>query len=344
MNASVNKLEEKIATINSSINNADIKFNGSMYSDKSFKMLSAHGNLPKNTSVAALEKMTISELLANILFEIATPKRTKAASASISWASSSEFKSTVDVGHPFPIDTDFAVTYSSEEWNWTATSGETGTLVKLHTEGAKIFYRCTHDSTDGGTTNWNGDRAVDGINGYYYATVEQVVNANAVDSLGNDKDADGNYYKQSVASLLTTSSTLTFTAAYKAYSNATKYYTSKSSAIAEKATSVNFAGNTAKTPSVFCVSGNNTVYLKFGQVSPNGDEKLHLYIPNSCTIVSIKGLNDVANVYEIPMTYVQNSGSNATTTINNGYVNGTFKDYIITPLDGMTNVEVVIKK
>ena len=86
------------------------------------------------------------------------------------------------------------------------------------------------------------------------------------------------------------------------------------------------------------------MYLKFGQVSPNGDEKLHLYIPNSCTISSMKGLNDVANVYEIPMTYVQNSGSSATTTINNGYVNGTFKDYIITPLDGMTNVEVVIKK
>ena len=347
INASVNNLEEKIATINSSIiNNTDIKFNGSMYSDKSFKMLSAHGNLPKDTSVAALEKMTISELLAAILFEVATPKRTKAASASISWASSSEFKSTVDVGHLFPIDTDFAVTYSSEEWNWTATSGETGTPVKLHTEGAKIFYRCTHDETDGGTTNWYGDRAVEGINGYYYATVEQVVNANAVDSLGNDKDADGNYYKQSVASLLTTGSTLTFIAAYKAYSNATKYYTSKSSAIAEKATSVNFAGNTAKTPSVFCVSGNNTVYLKFGQVSPNGDEKLHLYIPKSCTIVSIKGLNDVANAYEIPMTYVQNSGSNATTTISNGYVDGagTFKDYIITPLDGMTNVEVVIKK
>lgn len=343
MNASVNKLEEKIATINSSINNADIKFNGSMYSDKTFKMLSAHGNLPKNTTVAALEKMTISELLANILFEIATPKRTKAASASISWASSSEFKSTVDVGHPFPIDTDFAFTYSSEEWNWTATSGETGTPVKLHTEGAKILYRSATDTTSGGTANWNG-KAVDGINGYYYATVAQVVNANAVDSLGNDKDADGNYYKQSVANLLTTGSTLTFNAAYKAYSNATKYYTSKSSAIADKNASVNFAGNTAKTPNVFCVSGNNTVYLKFGQVSPNGDEKLHLYIPNSCTIVSIKGLNDVANVYEIPMTYVQNSGSNATTTINNGYVNGTFKDYIITPLDGMTNVEVVIKK
>ena len=343
MNTSVDKLEEKIATINSSINNADIKFNGSMYSDKSFKMLSPHGNLPKNTTVGALEKMTISELLANILFEIATPKRTKAASASISWASSSEFKSTVDVGHPFPIDTDFAFTYSSEEWNWTATSGETGTPVKLHTEGAKILYRSSTDTTSGGTANWNGN-AVEGINGYYYATVAQLVNKNAVDSLGNDMDADGNYYKQSVASTLTTGSTLTFNAAFKAYSNATKYYTSSASAIADKGTTVNFAGNTTKTASIFCGSGNTTVYLKFGQVSPNGDEKLHLYIPNSCTISSMKGLNDVANVYEIPMTYVQNSGSSATTTINNGYVNGTFKDYIITPLDGMTNVEVVIKK
>ena len=123
-------------------------------------MLSAHGNLPKDTSVAALENMTISELLAAILFEVATPKRTKAASASIGWASSSEFKSTVDVGHPFPIDTDFAFTYASEEWNWTATSGESGTAVKLHTEGAKILYRSATDTTSGGTANWNG-KAVD---------------------------------------------------------------------------------------------------------------------------------------------------------------------------------------
>ena len=343
IDASVNKLEEKIATINSSINNADIKFNGSMYSDKSFSTLSAHGNLPKNTSVAALEKMTISELLAKILFEVAIPKRTKAASASIGWASSSAFKTTVDVGHALPIDTDFAVTYASEEWNWTATSGETGTAVKLHTEGAKRFYRSATNTTSGGSTSWPGT-AVEGTNGYYYATVAEVVNKNAVDSLGSDKDSKGNYYKQSVASTLTTGSTLTFNAAFKAYSNATKYYTSSAAAIADKGTTVNFAGNTAKTASVFCGSGNTTLYLKFGQVSPNGDEKLHLYIPNSCTISSMKGLNDVANVYEIPMTYVQNSGSSATTTINNGYVNGTFKDYIITPLDGMTNVEVVIKK
>lgn len=343
IDSSVNKLEEKIASINSSINNADIKFNGSMYSDKSFSTLSAHGNLPKNTSVAALEKMTISELLAKILFEVAIPKRTKAASASIGWASSSAFKTTVDVGHALPIDRDFAVTYASEEWNWTATSGETGTAVKLHTEGAKRFYRSTTNTTSGGSTSWPGT-AVEGTNGYYYATVAQVVNKNAVDSLGSDKDSKGNYYKQSVASTLTTGSTLTFNAAYKAYSNATKYYTSSASAIADKGTTVNFAGNTTKTASIFCGSGNTTVYLKFGQVSPNGDEKLHLYIPNSCTISSMKGLNDVANVYEIPMTYVQNSGSSATTTINNGYVNGTFKDYIITPLDGMTNVEVVIKK
>ena len=303
INASIIDIEEKIANINSSISTANIKFNGSMYSDKSFKTLSAHGNLPKDTSVAALEKMTISELLAAILFEVATPKRTKSASASISWASSSAFKTTVDVGHALPIDRDFAVAYASEEWNWTASSGESGTAVKLNTEGAKTFYRSTTNTTSGGSTSWPGT-AVEGTNGYYYATVVQVVNKNAVDSLGKDKDSKGNYYKQSTGSTLTTGNTLTFNAAFKAYSNATKYYTSSASAIADKGATISFAGNTTKTPSVFCGSGNTTLYLKFGQVSPNGDEKLHLYIPNSCAIMQMKGLNDVANVYEIPMTYV----------------------------------------
>ena len=66
-----------------------------------------------------------------------------------------------------------------------------------------------------------------------------------------------------------------------------------------------------------------------------------MYIRNSYRVDSIIGANDNAtDTYNIPLTYAQEG----TTTINNGYVNGTYKKYKIEAMPRYTTVEIVIKK
>ena len=346
MNDAVDIINHKISIIDTSINNNSLFFNGSMYDDKGFQMLAAHGNLKKGTSVRDLEGMTISELLANILFEVAAPKKVADATCGISWGSSSIYKSTVDVGRDLPRNTDFTTSYSSEQWNWVSSDGTVkGTAVNLNTKGTVTYYHSATNTNSGGATSWNGS-VKEGTNGYWYATIAQNANANAVDSLGKDKDSEGNYYKKPNTNTLTTS-TISFVGAWKMFSNAYKVNTNAHTAwteINDAAPDMNAANADTQTMSnIFCSSSTHTFYLKWGRcINVDGNKgALYVYIPNSYTVNSIFGANDNAtDTYNVPMTYAQEG----TTTINNGYANGTYKKYKIEALPRYTTVEVVIKK
>ena len=346
MNDAVDIINHKISIIDTSINNNSLFFNGNMYDDKSFQMLAAHGNLKKGTSVRDLEAMTISELLANILFEVAAPKKVADATCGISWGSSSIYKSTVDVGRDLPRSTDFTTSYSSERWNWTSSDGTvSGTPVNLNTKGTVTYYHSATNTNSGGATSWSGS-VKEGTNGYWYATIAQNANANAVDSLGKDKDSEGNYYKRPNTNTLTTS-TISFVGAWKMFSNAYKVNTNAHTAwteINDAAPDMNAANADTQTMSnIFCSSTTHTFYLKWGRcINVDGNKgALYVYIPNSYTVNSIFGANDNAtDTYNVPMTYKQEG----TTTINNGYANGTYKKYKIEALPRYTTVEVVIKK
>ena len=346
MNDAVDIINHKISIIDTSINNNSLFFNGSMYDDKGFQMLSAHGNLKKGTSVSDLEVMTMSELLANILFEVAAPKKVADATCGISWGSSSIYKSTVDVGRDLPRNTDFTTSYSSEQWNWVSSDGTVkGTVVNLNTKGTVTYYHSATNTNSGGATSWSGS-VKEGTNGYWYATIAQNANANAVDSLGKDKDSEGNYYKRPNTNTLTTS-TISFVGAWKMFSNAYKVNTNAHTAwteINDAAPDMNAANADTQTMSnIFCSSSTHTFYLKWGRcINVDGNKgALYVYIPNSYSVNSIFGANDNAtDTYNVPMTYKQEG----TTTINNGYANGTYKKYKIEALPRYTTVEVVIKK
>lgn len=346
MNDAVDIINHKINIIDTSINNNSLFFNGDMYDDKSFQMLSTHGNLKKGTSVRDLEAMTVSELLANILFEVAAPKKVADAVCGISWGSSSIYKSTVDVGRDLPKNTDFTTSYSSEQWNWVSSDGTVkGTPVNLNTKGTVTYYHSATNTNSDGESSWSGS-VKEGTNGYWYATIAQNANANAVDSLGKDKDSEGNYYKKPNTNTLTTS-TISFVGAWKMFSNAYKVNTNAHTAwteINDDAPYMNAANADTQTMSdIFCASSTHTFYLKWGRcINVDGNKgALYVYIPNSYTVNSIFGANDNAtDTYNVPMTYTQEG----TTTINNGYANGTYKKYKIEALPRYTTVEVVIKK
>ena len=346
MNDAVDIINHKISIIDTSINNNSLFFNGDMYENKSFQMLSTHGNLKKGTSVRDLEAMTVSELLANILFEVAAPKKIADATCGISWGSSSIYKSTVDVGRDLPRSTDFTTSYSSERWNWTSSDGTvSGTPVNLNTKGTVTYYHSATNTNSGGATSWSGS-VKEGTNGYWYATIAQNANANAVDSLGKDKDSEGNYYKKPNTNTLTTS-TISFVGAWKMFSNAYKVNTNAHTAwteINDAAPDMNATNADTQTMNnIFCASSTHTFYLKWGRcINVDGNKgALYVYIPNSYTVNSILGANDNAtDTYNVPMTYTQEG----TTTINNGYANGTYKKYKIEAMPRYTTVEVVIKK
>ena len=56
-----------------------------------YKSLTKHGGLPAGTTVADLEKMTVSEVLSKIIFENAVPRKVCDASLHIRWAEDSDF-------------------------------------------------------------------------------------------------------------------------------------------------------------------------------------------------------------------------------------------------------------
>lgn len=298
-------------------------------------MLTDHGSLPKNTKVSDLEKMTISEILEKILFEIATPTRQNTSSVSASWGS--VYGSTVNVGAELPAIENIKYTYKAETWKWVSKDGTVSdTQVLLGENGATYFFTTSNSATNGTdmssasyTSHKEDNKVEEGTNGYFYITLKQKVLRNATNSVNEV------IYSPSASTL--TSNVISFTGAWHAFSNANKEY--PTAALAWNAKNTNpgsYAGASAQTESSAFATASTTLYLQWPQVASS--EELFVYVPASRSISSVKGANPtVKDTFDVTLTASQ---VGTVTITNKDGASGSFKKYKVLGSAGITTAAV----
>lgn len=141
---------------------------------------------------------------------------------------------------------------------------------------------------------------------------------------------------------------MTFQAGWRAYSNATKIYSSVSTAWSKRNDDPGaFLGNDVKNPT----SGSGSDLILFNathkfyfQWPANTTEAqvFHIYCPNTYKISAIAAASNVAvNTFDVPSHVDPGSNVTITNTLN---ASGTFKTYTVTKSAGITNVEVTFQK
>ena len=84
-----------------------------------------HGGIPAGTTVAQLEEMTNSEIIANVLFQSAHPVKIKDAQAFVKYKESYAPDGIIPIGHEYPRIGDFEVVFTPETWQlFTDTTNE----------------------------------------------------------------------------------------------------------------------------------------------------------------------------------------------------------------------------
>lgn len=338
-------------SISSSIVDATY-FSGGDY-DKNYTTIAPHGMLPAGTSVAALETMTISEILCEILFETAYPVKTKNASASINFVSSSAYKTVVEVGSTWPTAADLTNTYQSEAWNWSSSQDPTvkGTEKNLSMKGAVTYFYNSTNSTTGGMlitdSQYTGKRAKEGTNGYLYATIAQLAGDYAVDSRGRNKNPEtGQYYAAPKTNTLTTG-TITFKAGWRVYTNATKVYSTASAAWNAKGANPGaYTGVGTQNPvDLILYQPRNTLQTYYfqwpGQTSSS--QTFHIYVPVTYEIKTAGAANpNVKDTFDVSTTA---TAATATVNITNTLdATGEFYKYTISKQPGISTVEITFNK
>lgn len=305
--------------------------------ETSAAMLTDHGSLGKNTTVAQLEKMTLSEILEKILFEIATPKRVQSSSVSCSFAS--VYNTTVAVGAELPGASNLSYSYKPETWKWESKDKTVSeTQVLLDDKSATYMFNESNSTSDGidmSTSEYTlhklSNKVIEGTNGYYYVVVEQTKLKNATNSVGEV------VHTPSASDLK--SAAIAFTGAWNVVSNASKEFTSASAAWSARNTNPgSFAGNNTRTEADSFALSNTTIYLQWPQVASS--ENLYVYVPQSRSITSAKGANPtISNAFDVNLTVT--SDGTVSITNSNG-VSNTFKKYRITGSAGITTAAIKI--
>lgn len=362
LDVSVNKNEQRIKTIDTSLATGKYKYYDDAYVNaQNVATVTDHGNIKKGTTVADLMQMNISEILSDILFEIAEPVRIQEAYTTVAWKSGSKYTSVVDVNTPWPAASEIVVTYHPEQYQWTSADGaEQGEVVDTTNKGTTtVIY-----NTD--TTSWASETASEGTTGPFHATVAAVAGSNAVDSRNSDKRKNGTYYRKASDaatevgtkdSLNAPSGTksLSFTAAYRFASNATKTFSSAASALAAKNVAPgNFTGNdvikvpTASTESYALVSGNTkNIWLQWPQLDEGGtvQQVLHVYVPNSYTISEVKQAANFSDAFNVNLSFSQSGTKTVSYTAGGVNVSSdTYKNYVIEANKGITTVHITLNK
>lgn len=345
--------------------------------DPTDSMLTPHGNLDNGTTAASLEQFTFSQILEKILFEFATPIKTKDAGVTIEFNPEiGTYSKIVEVGSPYPHVTDFVYHYTPETWDWFSRQDSSyhGTPKEL-SEFKSIRYMynnkpSTEDGMpidmiacceDGQSCPYSGVlgirceeycpfkriyddmRAVEGVNGWLYAQLEQNPGSYPVDSRDGDVDTEGNHYAE-LRSDMIKSNILTFMGGWRVYSNASAVYTDKEEAWSKRNENPSpFSGNEIKASTdLLCYQETHTLYFQWPK-NTTDEEYFHIYCPNTYKIDQVRAASNVAqNVYDLP--------SSATLSVTRVEITnilgatGTFKDYTIKKNVGITNVEVVFKK
>jgi archaellum component FlaC len=262
--------------------------------DNNVTMITKHGNIEKK-SIGDLEKMTISEILKNILFETAVPVKINGISAMISW-NTNTFRNTVDVNHAMPTESDFSYSFISEQWNWTASDGTTkGTPKQLSQETAHVYMKSPSSySTDNSITSWSSQKSSAGYNGYFYVSITYTGKDNATDSAGSTTDSAGNIY-QAPKSGTIISNMIYFYSASRVYTNASKCQITSLYDVMNTNPGT-FKGNDNQTVSDFFVvsstdkNASQNRYDEFYAQWPDGTtstQYFYIYVPVGLSIYSV---------------------------------------------------------
>ena len=362
LDVSVNNNESRIRTIDTSLATGKYKYYDDAYvNSPNVATVADHGNIKKGTTVSDLMQMNISEILSEILFEIAEPKLIREAYTTIAWKTGSKYASIIDVNTPWPAASEMVVTYYPEQYKWTSADGsQEGELINTTLKGTTTLLYNSE-------TNWAGEVASEGTTTAFHAQVTASAGSNAVDSRGSDRRKDGTYYRKASDAATevgtkdslnapTGTKSLSFTAAYRFGSNATKVFSSASAAITAKNTNPgNFVGNdkvnvpTTINDAHALVSGNSkNIWLQWPQLDTGGSTQqvLHVYVPNSYNITSVKQAANFTDTFNVSLNYTQDGTKSVEYTAIDGVrvTSTTYKNYIISPNDGITTVQITLAK
>lgn len=319
-------------------------FDGGSDSDSRYT-ITPTGNLPSGTTIGELERMTFSEILKQILFEFCAPQKISNASFSASLTGNYGSGKAVEVGVAYPTSANFRTSYAPEKWQWVSQADPSikGPVASLSNQGTIKYYYNSTNSTTGGTELPSALVAKEGINGYFYAEQAQNAGTHPVDSAGSAVDSHGNYYANTRTDTLK-STTLTFQAGWRVYSNATKTYASKSTAWAARNTNPGpYAGSDTKNPTTDLILFNDS-HTYYFQWPGNTTESqvFYIYCPQTYKINSIHAASNTAtDTFDVESGVTQGSNVSITNTFGQ---TGTFKTYTVLKAAGITNVEVVFKK
>ena len=319
-------------------------FDGGSDSDSRYT-ITPIGNLPSGTTIGQLETMTFSEILKQILFEFYTPYKISSAFFSASLTGNYGSDNAVEVGVAYPTSANFSTSYVPERWQWVSQVNPSikGPVASLSNQGTIKYYYNSTNSTTGGTELPSALVAKEGINGYFYAEQAQNAGTHPVDSAGSAVDSHGNYYANTRTDTLK-STTLTFQAGWRVYSNATKTYASKSTAWAARNTNPGpYAGSDTKNPTTDLILFNDSHTYYFQWPGNTTDAQVfYIYCPQTYKINSIHAASNTAtDTFDVESGVTQGSNVSITNTLGQ---TGTFKTYTVLKAAGITNVEVVFKK
>ena len=323
--------------------------------------LEKHGCLPKGTSIADLEDMTISDIIKAILFEVVEPTRDTSSGpkATISWKS---YATPREVGSAMPIvtnvqtSTDINLSFTSNIYKNISSSGavlNTFHLNSLNFGNSKFYF---------GTSS--SDINIDMTSSEYTALKNAFVQpgtfyVRAVAAFDKNQDAKNSVGVTKVqgygGEIAATPANISFTGVYKILSNALHQYSNKSTAWSNVSvietkdsthwvdTNVNYQ-DTVAAPLV-SPTGTATVYYKWPS-GTNSSDVFKVYVPSGYKISSVKIASDTAtDTYNTDWAFTKTSETltNIATSTGHG-PNATYQVYTITKADSMTSVEVKVTK
>ena len=329
------EIYDRLAAADSSINENKIYFNGGTM-PKGNATLNKFGNLPKGTTIAQLEAMTMSEILKKILYEVATATKTRDQSASISWKS---YGTEQEVGANMPAVANVSIGYLSEQWKVITSSGDTFatyTLSKINNTNTDYFWNTTGQKSGGvslKSPDYSNNKVGAGKN-YVYVDV-------AYDGYQDALNSDGTLAQEKKSGNIIANNVLQFTGLWHMYSNATEYSQNSLYSLKNVNPEGGFKGNDAKEPlnGAFAKSGSK-LYFQWPR-DTTASQVFHIYVPYDLVPTGIWQASDSKDeVYDVSVPYT--AGNTSVGILNSKNVMGRYRDYVLTKTPGITTVEVTL--
>ena len=295
-------------------------------------MINKHGSLEKKT-IGQLEEMTISEILKAILFEVVPPTPVQNESITISWKGST-YSSTklVDVSIDFPTDdNDLQVHYKPAKYNWVSSEGARGQYDVSLNVLSKTTWKCNTSSNSTTTgniiTDWSGMKAKYGTNGYFFVSLDLAPGNYPVDSTNSSINPENGqpYVVPSARTDVKSTTTLSFPASYRVYSNATNYESVEATAYANRngdnkpIETYKGADDKSTITNLLSLTATTDIYLQWPGIteSEKNTKPCYLYVPTNYKVSSCLGAHPLSGKFEVTgFSFVEQTG---TENITNSY-------------------------